>query len=230
MADASGRLGQQDVGFENLLKTVHEKGIELDRRLDEIRSSQLEIQRLRAELESMQKSFERERDAMVRKARDEASQVVARARRETEAVLKDLRELLEQGPRSGISNDVLADIAGETRRTLGEIAEQCVDIGAGEQEPVFEETTDAEIAAGQAVYLPEYRQDGVVIESRADSGTVVVQVGSMKIAVDRSKVRVVRECHGLTIPNRRRALQRPWLERVRAKPRRMREASPGEPQ
>jgi len=192
VADASGRLGQQDVGFENLLKTVHEKGIELDRRLDEVRSTQQEIQRLRAELESAQKSFERERDAMVRKARDEASQVVARAKREAEAVLKDLRELLEQGARSGISNDVLADIAGETRRTLGEIADQCVDMGQTEPERVLEETGDAELSAGQTVYLPEYRQDGVVVEPRPDSGMVVVQVGAMKIAVDRSKVRVVK--------------------------------------
>ena len=190
--DASGRLGQQDVGFENLLKTVHEKGIELDRRLDEMRRTQQEVQRLRSELESAKTSLERERDAMVRKARNEASQIVARAKREAEAVLKDLRELLEQGTRGGISNDVIADIAGETRRTLGELANECMDIGPAEQERVFEEMTDAEMAAGQAVYLPEYRQDGVVVESRADSGTVLVQVGSMKIAVDRSKVRAVR--------------------------------------
>jgi DNA mismatch repair protein MutS2 len=192
VADASGRLGQQDAGFENLLNAVHEKGIELDRRLDEVRRTEQEVRRLRAELESAQKSFRREKDAMLRKARDEASQVVTRAKRDAEAVLRDLRELLEQGTRSGITNDVLADIAGETRRTLGELADQCIDVGTAEPERVLEEPLDTEVAVGQAVYLPEYRQDGVVVESRADSGTVLVQVGSMKVAVDRSRVRVVR--------------------------------------
>jgi DNA mismatch repair protein MutS2 len=75
---------------------------------------------------------------------------------------------------------------------LGELADQCIDVGTAEPERVLEEPLDTEVAVGQAVYLPEYRQDGVVVESRADSGTVLVQVGSMKVAVDRSRVRVVR--------------------------------------
>lgn len=186
IADARSRLGQQDASVESLIEAVHQKNLEFDRRLQSIRTSELELKRTRAELERARLAFEREKGALMQAARRDAAKAVARTKREAEDLLRQLRELLEEGKKSGITNDVVADIAGETRRELTDLGEYL------SEDSEIEEARDykpgEEVCEGQSVYLPEYKQTGIVMESKSGSSTVVVQVGAIRVSVDRSKV------------------------------------------
>jgi DNA mismatch repair protein MutS2 len=190
--DARGRLGQHDVGIERLIEAVHSKNLELDQKLEAISAQEQATKLERAELQRSRLAFEREKEELLRRAREEAGKVVGRAKREAEEILKNLRELLEEGSRGGVTKDVVAAVAGETRSELNALTVDLDELG-GEliQAQLDDIEPGIEVRVGQSVYLPEYKQEGTVVESRTDSQVIVVQVGVMKVAVDRSRVKSV---------------------------------------
>ncbi|MFY9307187.1 MAG: endonuclease MutS2, partial [Bacillota bacterium] len=189
--DARSRLGQQDASVESLIEAVHQKNLEFDKKLESVRATERELKRMKAEFDRVRHEFEKEREALLSAARKNAEMALDKARREAESLLRQLRDVLEEGKKSGLTHDVVAAIAGETRQTLRDLSEHLRE--DSEVENAREYEPGEEVREGQVVYLHEYKQTGIVLESRTGSNTVVVQIGAMRVSVDRSKLRKVED-------------------------------------
>lgn len=188
--DARSLLGRQDAKIEKLIEAVHQKNLELERRLASIQVREQELARAEAEFQKVRLAFESSKSALMDRARAQAEEIVGRAKVQVEDLLKRLRELIEEGRKKGITHDVVADVAGQARRELSDIAQK-LDEDSGTVKETCDFEPDEEVREGQLVYLPQYRQTGLVVDSRAGSNTVVVQVGAIKVSVDKRKLQKV---------------------------------------
>ena len=149
------------------------EGVERDRRAAE--EDRRQAQRLRGELDRLRREYEarlaeleRDRARRLEQAREEARQVVARAREEVEALLRALRtERREQA-------------AEQARLRLRELSE-ALTAPQDRGQPL------AHVEVGQPVRVASLGAEGVVVGLSADAAEVLV--GSAKVRVPRAELR-----------------------------------------
>lgn len=163
-------LNQEHAHMENVLEELDNERRRYETGSREIEILRLESEELRNELAHAKQDFERRKNDMLRKAREKADDIYRRSRRESEAVLKELRSLK-------------ADYDTKRLEQAAEAARKKLDKHFSLDEPVPEgQPLTAQIAKkGLNVFVLSLRKNGVIM---AVSGNeVTVQVGILKINV-----------------------------------------------
>ncbi len=148
-------------------------------------SRQAEIDRSRAEVLMEELEKERElvqarREDILQEAREEARQLIKRTKNTTDQIIKELRKLKSEG---GIQP--LAD-AEQARSALNELRKEAeIEDSADEDLPGL---TEADLTAGQAVYIRSLKQKGEIVSCSGNEA--LVQVGSMKVHLALNELRL----------------------------------------
>ncbi|MBS4023549.1 MAG: endonuclease MutS2 [Dethiobacter sp.] len=156
-------------------------GLVASRRRMELNSQQVETDRLEADivlkrLRRDEDELRRKRDEILSKARGEALEIVAGARRESQRLLKELRKLAAAAVSVPINS--LDDKSALLDKLDEELRENLAP-------PVQDRPLSAAAALpGQEVYIHSLGQQGII--TQATDSSIQVQVGSMRIAVDAS--------------------------------------------
>ncbi len=152
-------------------------------------SRQAEIERSRAEV--LMEELEKDRDLLharrediLREAREEARQMIRRAKSTTDQIIKEMRALKNAGGEKPLAS------AEQARRELSLLRR---DTEAGEQAEENEQYGPAgeDLAEGQAVYIPSLKQKGEVISFSSEEA--LVQVGSMRVNLPLQELRLERD-------------------------------------
>ncbi|XEC93469.1 endonuclease MutS2 [Paenibacillus tarimensis] len=171
---ARGEVSEEDMRVENMIASLEEDRLsaEAERNTAEQLRRQLEEQRV--QYERQRARFEEQRDRMLQKAQEEALEVVAKAKREAEQIISDLRKLaLEEG--ASVKEHKLI----EAKRKLDEATPEQRKPG---RPAAKADGMPQKIGAGDEVNVYSLNQKGHVVEISGNEA--VVQLGIMKMKVN----------------------------------------------
>jgi DNA mismatch repair protein MutS2 len=167
-------LNQEHAHMENVLQELEGERRRYESGSREIEQLRLESEHLRNELAHAKQEFERRRNEMLRKAREQADDIYRRSRRESEAVLKELRAL-----KADFDTKRLEQAAEEARKKLNKQLSE--DAPLPEGVPLTAKTAKK----GLNVFVVSLGKNGTVTDVKGDE--VTVQVGILKMNVPVSK-------------------------------------------
>ena len=198
--EIAGRLGlseaiidtaRQALSQENIQVTGLIRELEDNRRTSEI--DRKEASQLRAELLRLKEEYEKKlgqlsdkRAEVMEKTRQEAGEMLRRARLEADALLKEIKEAAARGA----SHEALT-AAQNARSRLREMKSE----NEVHSETIITGEVPKNIEPGQEVFLARYNQQGLALSSPDDDGMVQVQVGAMKLALPLVELRLQKAKH-----------------------------------
>ncbi|MCL2618196.1 MAG: endonuclease MutS2 [Defluviitaleaceae bacterium] len=176
---ARERISSTNIKFEDVLTDleISRKSMEIEKERAE--QYRLEAQRLREDVESQKAKLAASREKQLQAAREEARRVVADAKDEADALMKELRKSLSRAtPQNPHESDAARQKVGDLLRRHDSIRqEQAAGAPAKPKEPP---TT---LRKGDSVFIHTLSQNGIVSEPPDQHGEVLVSAGIMKIKV-----------------------------------------------
>ncbi|MCL2852340.1 MAG: endonuclease MutS2 [Defluviitaleaceae bacterium] len=179
---ARERISSTDIKFEDVLTDleISRKTMQLEKeRAEEYRQ---EAQRLREDVEGQKVKIAASRDKQLQAAKEEARAIVAAAKDEADALMKELRKSLS---RATSSNQIESESA---RQKVGDLLRRHDDALEAGRAPDVAKEPPASLRKGDSVFIHTLSQNGVVSEPPDSNGDVMVVAGIMKIKVHISKL------------------------------------------
>ncbi|TCZ73780.1 endonuclease MutS2 [Paenibacillus albiflavus] len=177
---AKGEVSEDDLRVESMIASLEENRLtaEAERKLAE--ELKREAEQLRKELEEQRRKFDEQRDKLMQKAEQDAASAVAKARREADEIIAELRQLAREEA-GHVKDHKLID----AKRRLDLAAPQLRDkrVRAKTNRP-------AALEAGDEVKVLHLGQKGHVVEIISDT-EALVQLGIMKVKVEKSDLELV---------------------------------------
>ncbi len=173
-------LSGEDVRFEDMLSDIEKRRGEIEKSERRIKELTEEADRLKAELDREKAQFGEKKAEMMKKAREEAAESVAKAKKEADSMLSEIRTILRnaQEGRSKLGE------AEALRKELGRMSDEA----EGEKiktarKPVEGEQVDMDtpLLPGQTLYSSSIDGNVTVLKKQDKDGNVFVQAGIMKM-------------------------------------------------
>ncbi len=189
IAEAQGRLDENDQSFEDLMVSLEERKIALERDKEKAERERAKAETFRRQAESQKDNLNDRRDAIIAKANEEAAQILARAKEKADTVIRNFNKYGTGTP----------DMA-EMERQRSAIGEELKD--ARSKAAVKAKNTSKRQAAGGNVDSKKLRiGDDVMVLSMNVKGTVhtlpdakgnlTVQMGIMQTKVNLRDIAVI---------------------------------------
>ncbi|MBQ6617936.1 MAG: endonuclease MutS2 [Phascolarctobacterium sp.] len=179
VVQAGRLLNQEHVHMETVLQELDSERRKFESGSQEIERLRIESEHLRNELAHAKQDFERRKNEMLRKAREQADDIYRRSRRESEAVLKELRSM-----KADFDTKRLEQAAEEARKKLNKTLSE--DAPLPEGAPLTKETAKK----GLNVFVTSLGKNGTIID--VNGNDVTVQVGILKMNVPAKKCLVTK--------------------------------------
>lgn len=167
-------LDQEHANMENVLQELEGERRRYESSSREIEQLRLESEHLRNELSHEKQEFERRRSEMLRKAREQADDIYRRSRRESEAVLKQLRSM-----KADFDTKRLEQAAEEARKKLNK------QLSEDQPLPEGKPLSAATAKKGLSVFVISLGKNGIITDVQGNE--VTVQVGILKMNVPAEK-------------------------------------------
>ena len=173
--NARGLISQEEQDVAGLIASLEtsnvlaeQKKIEAEEKLQEI---QVQLDALEQERAQLMESTEKIR----MKAQADALEIIREARRESEEILKELRQMQ-------LDNAKAQAEAQEKRKQLSEKEDKLAEkLNKG---PKIVSGKVSKVKLGEEVYIPKFTQHGSVLSLPDKKGNLQVQVGIMKVTVN----------------------------------------------
>ncbi len=179
VVQAGRLLNQEHVHMETVLQELEGERRKFESGSQEIERLRIESEHLRNELAFAKQDFERRKNEMLRKAREQADDIYRRSRRESEAVLKELRSM-----KADFDTKRLEQAAEEARKKLNKTLSEGAPLPEGA--PLTKETAKK----GLNVFVTSLGKNGTIIA--VNGNDVTVQVGILKMNVPAKKCLVTK--------------------------------------
>ncbi|WP_067845864.1 endonuclease MutS2 [Alicyclobacillus mali (ex Roth et al. 2021)] len=184
---ARSHVAESDIHVEELIGKLEAASREAERLRDEAERALREARDQAADLARQKAAWEHAKESLRTEALREARDVVERARREADDVIREIRSLRD---RTGVKDHELVEL----RKRL-EAAEP------GEKRAAPTRRAQAEVRPGQRVRVLSLGQKGDVVEVAQDGKAAVVQLGAMRMKVDARDLEVVGEVQPTAAPS-----------------------------
>ncbi|MEI7026038.1 endonuclease MutS2 [Paenibacillus sp. y28] len=174
---ARGHVGEDEARVETMIASLEANRASAEAERAHAEVARRETEQLRKQLEEQKQRFEEQRDKLLEKAENEAREAVARARREAETVLADLRRMALEAAGSVKEHRLI-----EARRRLDEAEPELRQKKAAR--PAARGGKAAVLAVGDEVRVLSLGQKGHIVDFAGEK-EAVVQLGIMKMKVQR---------------------------------------------
>ena len=181
IANAKNFMSEENLQFEDLIRDLQEKSIIANRDAREAKHIKEEAEKLKAKYEEKLKKLDTVRDKVYDEARQEAKDIVSRAKDEADEIVKAMRELEKMGIAEG----------GRNRRKLKASLEEKEAAMFKSRENSGEAITKVNL--GMEAFLPSLNQRVIIVSNPDNKGEVQVEAGIMKINVKLKDLRKVPE-------------------------------------
>ena len=162
-------IGEGHSNMERVLQNLEGERREYESRKDEIASLQREAEYLKNELTRQKQDLEKSRNAILRKAREQADELYRNARRESTSILKELRANQDM-----VESRKVEQLAELSRKVLNK--NFSID---GKPMPEGQGLTSGNAAVGKKVYVKKIGQSGTIVALNGKE--VTVRIGIMKM-------------------------------------------------
>lgn len=166
-------LNENDTRFEDVLKAIEEDRTEIENKRIKINEENEEIERLREKLENKNKKLEEKQEAIINKAKEEAREIVKKAKNESAFIideLKDISSLSKKEDRRRLqeAKDYLRDLEDENRLKIKDNKKRTKEI-------------PKDIKLGESVRIISIDKFGEVETFPDEKGDLNIQVGIMSV-------------------------------------------------
>lgn len=166
-------LNENDTRFEDVLKAIEEDRTEIENKRIKINEENEEIERLREKLENKNKKLEEKQEAIINKAKEEAREIVRKAKNESAFIideLKDISSLSKKEDRRRLqeAKDYLRDLEDENRLKIKDNKKRTKEI-------------PKDIKLGESVRIISIDKFGEVETLPDEKGDLNIQVGIMSV-------------------------------------------------
>ena len=166
-------LNENDTRFEDVLKAIEEDRTEIENKRIKINEEYEEIERLREKLENKNKKLEEKQEAIINKAKEEAREIVKKAKSESAFIideLKDISSLSKKEDRRRLqeAKDYLRELEDENRLKIKDNKKRTKEI-------------PKDIKLGESVRIISIDKFGEVETLPDDKGDLNIQVGIMSV-------------------------------------------------
>lgn len=166
-------LNENDTRFEDVLKAIEEDRTEIENKRIKINEENEEIERLREKLENKNKKLEEKQEAIINKAKEEAREIVKKAKSESAFIideLKDISSLSKKEDRRRLqeAKDYLRELEDENRLKIKDNKKRTKEI-------------PRDIKLGESVRIISIDKFGEVETLPDDKGDLNIQVGIMSV-------------------------------------------------
>lgn len=176
---AKKRLSEETVKFEDVLTQVEESRKLAEKEAAEAAKLRHEISLIRNTVSKEQETAAEKADKVLQKARQQAKEIVLEAKRESDALLEEVKELHSQIGKAGLQKKMV-----EVKTKLNESVKKTQTVSAPVKKAKGVKASDLKI--GTSVEVAELGQVGTVLSLPTSDGKVQVQVGLMKMHVELS--------------------------------------------
>lgn len=179
-------ITNEDIEFEEIVSSIESNRKTAEKERDEAIRLRLEVQKLKDDYEKKYQKLREQKDREIRGAKEEARTILKETKREADEIIKELR---------GISKDV----SKERNKKIEELRKKMKGSIDALHEPIYlaEEVTDSKppksVKNGERVKVLNLNQEGTVLSKPNQNGEVLVQVGIMKINVNISNLRLLKD-------------------------------------
>lgn len=166
-------LNENDTRFEDVLKAIEEDRTDIENKRIKINEESEEIERLREKLENKNKKLEEKQEAIINKAKEEAREIVKKAKNESAFIideLKDISSLSKKEDRRRLqeAKDYLRDLEDENRLKIKDNKKRTKEI-------------PKDIKLGESVRIISIDKFGEVETLPDEKGDLNIQVGIMSV-------------------------------------------------
>lgn len=178
---ARAHVGEEDKRVESMIATLEENRLTAEAERHTAEGLRREVEALKVKLEDDRRRFDEQREKLLLKAEQDAAQAVAKARKEAEEIIADLRRMaLEE--RTGVKEHKLIDAKRRLDQAVPQLADKAKRVSAPKQQ--------ADIAPGDEVLVTSLNQKGHVVEF-VSATEATVQLGIMKMKVAKADLQLV---------------------------------------
>lgn len=185
IADARSRIAGDNIKFEDVLSNLERARIDTEKERESAVAYKQEIELLKDRIASKNVSLEKRTEKIIEDAHKEAQRIIDEARAESELALSDIRTAMKK-----------RDLK-EANRAVEQVRQQIIADGKKHNVKAKPKAHGGEalkaVKLGQEVYVPEYRQNGTVVTMPDSKGSLMVNVGIMKMKLNISDLRFVEE-------------------------------------
>jgi len=175
---ARNYVSGESVRFEEVIASAQEKQRQAEEQIENTRQALLEAQQARREAIRSRDAWINQRDMMLERARAQAAESIAEAKREGQRIIDEMNKMLRQG-NGQIKPHQMHALQKQFDAKLDAVAPA----------PSIEGGTTAEgkaetLTIGMTVMYKKLNQKATVLRLADDSGKVQIQIGSMKLMAD----------------------------------------------
>ena len=186
--DAKNHLESEDETFEDVISRLEENRVTIEKERAEIESYKAEIARLKSGLEKKEERFDERRDKMIRKANEEAQQILREAKETADRTIKNINKLAAS---SGIDTKALEAERTKLRDSLKKV-EGGLSLKQKTRKP-HKAINPKTLKLGDGVRVLSMNLNGTVSSLPDAQGNVFVQMGILRSKVNISDLELLQE-------------------------------------
>ena len=175
---ANSHLKDDKIPIEELLKSVYDSKLEIEKQKEETGKNLRQVELLRKSLEQKQDDVLEKRAQLLENAKLEARDILLSAKEEATEIIHELNN----------SSDIKQ--ANNLRNKLNDKLKAINSVHYTEQNNSFEALTESDVKDGLNVYITSLGSNGFIVGNKINkSNEVQVQVGNMKVNIKLSDLR-----------------------------------------
>ncbi len=180
---AKAYIHKDDIRFEDILANIEKSQKQAEFERDEAIRLRLEVEKLKGTLKEKEDKWLKQKDELMKKAKDEARELLKQAKDEADEIIKELRNI-----KSTRDQNRNKDVE-EMRRRLMEGIDRTSDSAI--KSDAINEFAPETLLLGDSVRVLSINQEGTVVSLPNDKGDLTVQVGLMKMNVNLKQLAVI---------------------------------------
>lgn len=182
-------LSQEDIRFEDILLSIEKNRSEAEREKLRAESYRLEAERLKKDLENQKSKLAAQKESELRKAREEARQILMDSKRQAEELVSEMKRLTKEQEDAEVRRQT-EELRQKLNKSINNLDDSLVESIMPRQGLV---KPPKNLKPGDTVLIVNLNQKGTVISVPDKNGEAQIQAGIIKINVHVSNLKLVDE-------------------------------------
>lgn len=182
-------LSQEDVRFEDILLSIEKNRNDAEKEKMRAESYRLEAERLKKDLEEQKSKLAAQKENELRKAREEARQILLDSKREADELVAGMKILAKEQEEAEVRRQT-EELRQKVNKSINSLEDSLVESIKPRQGLV---KPPKNLKPGDTVLIVNLNQKGTIVSIPDKNGEAQVQAGIMKINVHVSNLKLVDE-------------------------------------
>ena len=172
-------MSSNDIQFEELLKTIYDDKLFIEKEKEKISAESNQISILKEKLQKENIEKQKQEQEIINNAKIKARNILLEAKEDANEIIKELSNIQDTKKAHNLRNDLNQKIDNIKLETTTSI---------DESQSIHKE----DIKTGMEVFVPSFHQNGVIVSNPSRNNEVQVQIGSMKINISISELQLLK--------------------------------------